>query len=143
MIQAHQIELERRRQDYNDKIEADSERYKLLKAEKEEEAKRFEKKFQDMISEHNEYIEQLEREQKVELENQIKDTNRLKEQIEEMMKKHKEMRDNIENEAWDKIDQIKERNKEELAKIIDAGMESKANLTLVTNDFKERRSQRD
>ena len=60
-----------------------------------------------------------------------------------MMKEHKEMRENIENEAWDKIDQIKEKNKEELAKIIDAGMESKANLTLVTNDFKERRSQRD
>jgi len=60
-----------------------------------------------------------------------------------MIKKHREMRDYIENEAWDKIDQIKEKNKEELAKIIDAGMESKANLTLVTNDFKERRSQRD
>ena len=60
-----------------------------------------------------------------------------------MMKDHKEMREKIENDAWDKIDKIKEANKEELAKIIDAGMESKANLTLVTNDFKERRSQRD
>ena len=60
-----------------------------------------------------------------------------------MMREHTQMREKIENEAWDKIDQIKERNKEELAKIIDAGMESKANLTLVTNDFKERKSQRD
>lgn len=67
----------------------------------------------------------------------------LKERIEMMMKEHKETREKIENDAWDKIDQIKEKNKEELAKIIDAGMESKANLTLVTNDFKERRSQRD
>lgn len=57
-----------------------------------------------------------------------------------MMREHKDMRENIENEAWDKIDQIKEKNKEELAKIIDAGMQSKADLTLVTNDFKERRS---
>lgn len=73
----------------------------------------------------------------------MKETNRLKEQIEFMMKEHKEMREKIENEAWDKIDQIKEKNKEELAKIIDAGMESKANLTLVTNEFKDRRSQRD
>jgi hypothetical protein len=60
-----------------------------------------------------------------------------------MMKEHKEMREKIENEAWDKIDHIKEKNKEELSKIIEAGMESKANLTLVTTDFKERKSQRD
>lgn len=39
-----------------------------------------------------------------------------------MMREHKDQRDKIENDAWDKIDQIKERNKEELAKIIDAGM---------------------
>lgn len=57
-----------------------------------------------------------------------------------MMREHKDMRENIENEAWDKIDTIKERNKEDLAKIIDAGMESKAKLTMVTNDFKERKS---
>ena len=60
-----------------------------------------------------------------------------------MMKEHTDMREKIENEAWDDIDRIKERNKEELAKVIEAGMESKAKLTLVTTDFKERRSQRD
>ena len=57
---------------------------------------------------------------------QIKDTDQLKEKIEQMMKEHKEMREKIENEAWDNIDHIKELNKEQLAKIIDAGMESKA-----------------
>jgi hypothetical protein len=36
-----------------------------------------------------------------------------------MMKDHKEMREKIENDAWDEIDQIKEKNKEELAKIIE------------------------
>jgi hypothetical protein len=39
-----------------------------------------------------------------------------------MMKEHKDQRDRIENDAWDKIDLIKEKNKDELAKIIDAGM---------------------
>ena len=60
-----------------------------------------------------------------------------------MIQEHQEMRDKIENDAWDKIDQIKEKNKEELAKIIEAGMDSKGNLALVASDLKERRSQRD
>jgi hypothetical protein len=36
-----------------------------------------------------------------------------------MMKNHKEERERIENETWDKIDILKNKNKEELAKIID------------------------
>ena len=60
-----------------------------------------------------------------------------------MMKEHKDQRDKIENDAWDRIDQIKEKNKEELAKIIDAGMQSKANLTLITNDYKEAKSKKE
>lgn len=59
------------------------------------------------------------------------------------MKEHKDQRDKIENDAWDRIDQIKEKNKEELAKIIDAGMQSKANLTLITNDYKEAKSKKE
>ena len=59
------------------------------------------------------------------------------------MKEHKDARENIENDAWDKIDQIKEKNKEELAKIIDNGMQSKANLTLITNDYKEAKARKE
>ena len=60
-----------------------------------------------------------------------------------MMKDHKEMREKIENDAWDEIDQIKEKNKEELAKIIEQGMNSKASLTLITNEYKESKSKKD
>lgn len=60
-----------------------------------------------------------------------------------MMKEEKDTREKIENDAWDKIDHIKEKNKEDLAKIIDAGMESKANLTLITNDYKEAKSKKE
>lgn len=59
------------------------------------------------------------------------------------MTDHKEMREKIENDAWDEIDQIKERNKEELAKIIEQGMNSKASLTLITNEYKESKSKKD
>ena len=60
-----------------------------------------------------------------------------------MMKEHKEERENIENKAWDDIDQRKEKNKEALAKIIDTGMQSKANLTLITNEYKEAKSKKE
>mmetsp|Transcript_4420 Transcript_4420/g.6466 ORF Transcript_4420/g.6466 Transcript_4420/m.6466 type:complete len:278 (-) Transcript_4420:576-1409(-) len=60
-----------------------------------------------------------------------------------MMKTHKEERERIENETWEKIDVLKDKNKEELAKIIDMGMQSKCNLTLIHNDFKKKKAERD
>ena len=36
-----------------------------------------------------------------------------------MMKEHKEKREEIENSTWEKIDYIKEKNKEDLSKIIE------------------------
>jgi len=59
------------------------------------------------------------------------------------MKEHKDTREQIENEAWDKIDHIKEKNKEELEKIIEAGLESKAKLTLITNNYKEAKARKE
>jgi uncharacterized protein (DUF3084 family) len=60
-----------------------------------------------------------------------------------MMKAHKAERERIEDETWIKIDELKDKNKEELAKIIDQGMQSKCNLTLIHNDFKKRKNERD
>jgi hypothetical protein len=51
------------------------------------------------------------------------------------MKLHKEEREQIENEAWEEIDAMRDKNKEDLASCIDAGMESKCSLTMVTNDY--------
>jgi hypothetical protein len=39
-----------------------------------------------------------------------------------MIKNHKEERERIENDTWEKIDILKDKNKEELAVIIDQGM---------------------
>ena len=58
----------------------------------------------------------------------------LREEMESIMKDHKEEREQIENDAWEEIDAMRDKNKEELAKHIDAGMESKCSLTMVTND---------
>ena len=51
-----------------------------------------------------------------------------------MMKNHKEMREKMENDAWEEIDILRDKNKEELAKHIDAGMESKCHLTMINKD---------
>jgi len=121
-------------------MEADQLRYSELSNQKEDEARRFDERLHELYLHHDKIIKELQQEQKIELEQQIKETNRLKEVIEAMISDHKQMRETIENDAWDKIDTIKEKNKEELAKIIDAGMESKANLTLITNDYKDAKS---
>ena len=53
----------------------------------------------------------------------------------------KEERERIENDTWEKIDILKDKNKEDLAVIIDQGMQSKCNLTLVHNDYKKKKSE--
>ena len=59
------------------------------------------------------------------------------------MKTHKAERETIENNTWIKIDDLKDKNKEQLAKKIDMGMQSKCNLTLIHNDFKRKKAERD
>ena len=57
-----------------------------------------------------------------------------------MEKTNVHTRKEIEDEAWEKIDVLKDKNKDELALIIEEGMESKAKLTKVVG---EKRSQED
>jgi predicted peptidase len=57
MIQAHQIELERRRQDYQDKMDADSERFKELKTQEEE--KQFQERLNEMFLMHKKALDEL------------------------------------------------------------------------------------
>ena len=40
----------------------------------------------------------------------------LSAKIETMIQEHKEERETVENDAWEEIDKLKEKNKEELAK---------------------------
>lgn len=56
---------------------------------------------------------------------QTQETNQLKLAIEKMMTEHKNLREKIDADAWEEIDVLRDKNKEELAKHIDTGMESK------------------
>ena len=57
-----------------------------------------------------------------------------------MEKQNITQRKDIEDEAWERIDVLKDKNKDELALIIEEGMESKAKLTKVVG---EKKSQED
>ena len=56
---------------------------------------------------------------------------------------NKIQRKKIEDIAWDQIDEIKEKNKYDLAVNIQEGMESKSILTTKTGIYKTSKSQKD
>lgn len=56
------------------------------------------------------------------------------------MAENKDERKKIEDVAWENIDVIKDKNKEELALIIDAGINSKAKLIEVQGNFKTQKN---
>ena len=57
-----------------------------------------------------------------------------------MLKDHKHERENTENEKWEEIEQLKEKNKEELADRVDKSMQEKASLTLIQNDLAQHKN---
>ena len=60
-----------------------------------------------------------------------------------MIDDNKDQRKEIEETAWDQINLIKEKNKEELREIIKAGMESKQKLNEVQGDLKVAQSEKE
>ena len=55
-----------------------------------------------------------------------------------MVKAHRANREMVENKTWEKIEDIKEKNKQLLAIEVDRGMKQKSELTLIKNNFKLR-----
>lgn len=55
-----------------------------------------------------------------------------------MVKSHKDERELVENQTWDKIEEIKEENKKDLAKLVDNGMKMKSELTLIKNEYRHK-----
>jgi len=59
-------------------------------------------------------------------------------QIEQMNKSHREERERVENQTWDEIEEIKEKNKRDLAWHVDHGMKMKSELTLIKNEYRHK-----
>ena len=96
----------------------------------------------DVYLEHDKLLEKMHSDFAAEKDSLDEEKRRLSEKIERMLKKHKEDREKIENLKWDEIEALKEKNKEELAEKIDKGMQEKASLTLIINDFRERNNKK-
>lgn len=135
--------MERRRKDYSDKIEADKQRLQELQDQKDDDTRKFEERLNELSLHHEKIIKELKQDQKIDLDKQEDDTNKLKETMEMMMKNHKELREKMENDAWEEIDILRDKNKEELAKHIDAGMESKCHLTMINNEHKAKKTEKE
>ena len=75
MIQAHQIEMERRRRDYSDKIEADKLRLEELQEQKDEDTRKFEERLNELSLHHEKIIKELKQDQKIQLDEQEDETN--------------------------------------------------------------------
>jgi len=63
--------------------------------------------------------------------------------IEDLEEKNKQRRKKIEDEAWVKIDELKDKNKEELSEIIKDGMKNKSDLQKETGQFRTKTTERD
>jgi low affinity Fe/Cu permease len=85
----------------------------------------------------------MEKDQRMESDKQNDMTEKLNQEINRMMDTHRNERETIENTTWNNIDQLRNKNKEELGKIIDDGMQAKANLTLALNLFKKKNEEKD
>ena len=61
----------------------------------------------------------------------------LRDETKTLEGQHKTVRDDKETNEWEKIDTIKEKNKEELMKVTKQGLNAKADLTITNNKFRE------
>jgi len=63
----------------------------------------------------------------------------LCQEIETLITEHKQSREQVDQQIWDSIDELKEKHKEDLALVIDNGMKQKGELTLINNEYNDRK----
>ena len=134
----HRDELEKKAQDQAEKRAADQERYEGLKAQKEKDLEKFEMLMSQTYLTHEDLMANLNRDQVLERKEKEAQKKDLSHEIEQMVKSHKDERELVENQTWDKIEEIKEENKKDLAKLVDNGMKMKSELTLIKNEYRHK-----
>ena len=132
----HRDTLEKKANDQHEKRQADQERFEGLKAQKEKDLVKFETLMSQTYLAHENLMEQLNRDQILERKEKEAQKKALSLEIEQMVKNHREEREKVENETWDRIEEIKEDNKRELAKLVENGMKMKSELTMIKNEFR-------
>ena len=122
---------------------SDKERKDGLLDSKEEQKLDFEKDIQELFLQQDKAKAEMQQEhtlQKLQKENDYKE---MQTTIEELERNNVDQRKKIEEHAWIKIDELKDRNKEELTAIIKEGMKNKSDLQKETGTFKTKNNERD
>lgn len=60
-----------------------------------------------------------------------------------MITEHQKVKMDVENDSWERIDRLKERQKEELAKEIDKGMQQKSDLSIIVTEYRGKRAKKE
>ena len=143
MATKHSRDMEKLQSDQQAKVEADEARRAELREEMVDQSNKFEQCSAQLYLTQDQQMKTMEKEQKLEHDSLETDKDRLSRQIEQMVSQFKETRERVENETWDRIDRQKEDDKQEMATEIDRSMKQKGELTLIMNNFKDLRQQRD
>lgn len=93
--------------------------------------------------EHEEAMDKLREDNEKELRKMSEMVQELSEKIKKMEIENKNIRDDMENMYWNEIDEMKERNKNELYKQTKLGMNAKAELTLTTDKFSKAKAEKE
>ena len=124
----HDEELLAKKREFEEKMYTDNERYQELLHLKDEQEKKFRQKLSELHLLQEKQYKEIRIDHDLQKQEKDKERKELQVKIDKLLSINKEDRKAIEDTAWEEIDVIKDKNKEELALIIDAGIASKAKL---------------
>ena len=132
----HEEELRLKKQEYMEKMRNDQQRKTLLLQSKEEQKLDFERNIQELFLAQDKAKAQMHQEHQLQKISKDKEYKEKQLKIEELEENNKQLRKQIEDDAWVAIDELKDKNKDELSAIIKEGMENKSKLQKETGKFR-------
>ena len=139
----HETEVHKKSQEYSDKMEQDQVKYQQLFDEMQRDQETFKKAISEIHIHQNRILEEMDLEHKVQVEDLKKEEQDLFALSKALREQNFLERETHDNGTWEVLDKLREKNKEELARIIEAGMQHKADLTIGQQRLKDARLERD
>jgi hypothetical protein len=87
-----------------------------------EEGKLFAGRIQELMAHHSSILKDIDRENKLQIEELKDEREKMFDLKAKLRQQNLEERESHDNEIWEEIDRLKNKNKEELSRIIEAGM---------------------
>ena len=99
-------------------------------------------RMKELTFEHKKILEDLDHENRLEIEELKREEQDLFALSKALREQNLKERDQQDNDTWDILDRVRERNKNELAKIIEEGIQHSANLAVGKSKFKEAKKEK-